>query len=51
MYYVAVAAGNPVPGADSWQDPEYLDSLIGLATRVTVNEGEQVTVTLRPSSR
>ncbi len=47
-YYV-VAARLPVDGADAWQDPAFLESLVLRSATVTVAEGESRAVRLQPS--
>ncbi len=43
--YLAVAL-PPVQGTD-WQDPEFLQQYLGVATRVSLTEGEVKTITLK----
>ena len=43
-YYLTAIADED--GAD-WQDPDVLDALSRAATRITINDGDQKTVTLR----
>jgi hypothetical protein len=48
-YYVAPVADMSVPrdGADAWQDPEFLDSISLRASRVTLTQGEKLSVSAR----
>ena len=46
-YYVAAVGSVPADGDDAWQDPAYLEPLAGLATAVTLREGEKHTMILR----
>jgi protocatechuate 3,4-dioxygenase beta subunit len=46
-YYVAAVTRLPSDGADAWQDPELLQSLIPIAATVTLSEGDRQVVNLR----
>jgi hypothetical protein len=46
-YYVAVVADED---AADWQEPDFLDAVSRSATRVTINDGDQKTITLRKRS-
>jgi hypothetical protein len=46
-YYVAALDVLPDGGADAWQDPVYLESLIPSATIVALGEGQRASVSLR----
>lgn len=48
-YYAAAAAQIPSEGADAWQDPEFLSSLVPQATIVVLVEGQRQDVRLRLS--
>jgi hypothetical protein len=50
-YYAAAIAGLPGEGADAWQDPAFLDSLIARASTVTLGEGQKTILNLRLSAR
>jgi hypothetical protein len=39
-YYAAAVAQLPDDGDDAWQDPAYLESLIGRATTFGLGEGQ-----------
>jgi protocatechuate 3,4-dioxygenase beta subunit len=46
--YLAIAMDN-VPGVrdgDEWQDPEYLETLVARSHRITLSEGESLSLTL-----
>ena len=45
-YYVATVESIPIDGPDAWQDPAFLETLVPVATTVTIGEGETQTVTL-----
>jgi hypothetical protein len=49
-----IAATDPLPGGgqdDEWEAPEVLDALARDATRLTLAEGEQVTVNVKLTRR
>ena len=50
-YYAAAVVQPPADGADAWQDPAFLDSLVRRATAVSIAEGERRTVGLRIADR
>jgi hypothetical protein len=50
-YYAAAMARLPAEGADAWQDPVYLESLITRSRSVTIGDGDKVSVNLRIASR
>lgn len=48
------AATDAVPGGrdgDDWQDPDYLETLMARARRVTLSEGAHVSLTLTVLTR
>jgi hypothetical protein len=47
-YYVVAASQLPYGGGDGWQDPEWLESVIGRARSVTLGEGQAAAVDLGP---
>ena len=52
-YFVAPVAGWSVlkDGDDSWQDPEFLESIALRATRATLTEGQRLSVSARLNAR
>jgi protocatechuate 3,4-dioxygenase beta subunit len=50
-YYVAAVARVAADGDDASQEPAFLESLIGGASSVTLDEGQQATVALRLPAR
>jgi hypothetical protein len=48
-YYVAPVSGMSVlrEGADAWQDPEFLESLVQRATRATLIDGQKLSISVR----
>jgi len=50
-YYAAAVARPPADGADAWQDPAYLASLIPRASSVTIAAGERRSLNLKISAR
>jgi hypothetical protein len=40
-YYVAAVASLPVNGANDWQDPAFLETLVFRASTVTLAEGRK----------
>src|SRR5262245_38561948 len=50
--YLAIALDTiPVRDGDQWQDPEYLETLVARAKRMTLAEGGSVTLSLEVSVR
>ena len=45
LYYAA--ALPQLPGEDAWQEREFLDALIPRASTVTIDEGQQLSLTVR----
>ena len=43
---IAVEATTTVRAGDQWQDPDYLETLVAAARRITLPEGGSVSVTL-----
>jgi hypothetical protein len=43
------AAARTIPAGDTWQDPAYLDSLLGTATVIAVSEGDNSAVIRLPN--
>jgi protocatechuate 3,4-dioxygenase beta subunit len=52
-YFVASVASASVPtgGDDAWQDPDFLDSIEAGAARVTLTEGQKISVSSRLIAR
>ena len=51
-YYAAALARLPAEGADAWQDPAYLESLITRGRTFTIgSDGDKVSLSLRISAR
>jgi hypothetical protein len=50
-YYAAALARLPPEGADAWQDPAYLESLVARGGSVTIGEGHKVSLNLRVATR
>ena len=50
-YYVAAVASPPFSGADDWQDPAFLETLVFRASTVTLAEGRKETIRLELPSR
>ena len=50
-YYAAAVAQLPPDGADAWQDPAYLESLVARAASVAIGEGQSQTMTFKLSDR
>ena len=46
LYYAAALPQLP-PGEDAWQEREFLDALIPRASTATINEGQQLSLTVR----
>jgi len=46
-YYAAAAAQLPADGADAWQDPAYLESLIPRASAIAFGEGQKQILNLK----
>jgi hypothetical protein len=51
MYYAAPVRDVPADGADAWQDPAFLESLIPAAMNVLVGDGIRASATFRLSGR
>jgi len=52
IYYAAALGRLPAEGADAWQDPAYLESLVARGRTITVGgDGDKVAVNLRISER
>jgi len=43
---IAVEATTTVRDGDQWQDPDYLETLVAAARRITLSEGDSVSLTL-----
>ena len=50
-YYVAAVASLPFSGADDWQDPAFLETLVFRASTVTLAEGRKETIKLELPNR
>ena len=50
-YYAAAVAQLPNEGADAWQDPAYLESLIARSSTVTLSDGQKLRLNLRITAR
>jgi hypothetical protein len=50
-YYAAAVAALPADGDDAWQEPAYLESLVGRAVAFTLGEGQKQVVTLKVGDR
>jgi hypothetical protein len=50
-YYVAAVASLPFSGANDWQDPAFLETLVFRASTVTLAEGRKETVKLELPNR
>jgi hypothetical protein len=46
-YYIAAVGAR---GPEDWRDPRFLDRLVGAATKVTLNEGDEKTLALRTTT-
>jgi protocatechuate 3,4-dioxygenase beta subunit len=46
-YYAAAASKVPIEGEDSWQDPEFLNSLLPAASSIVISEGQKQSLNLR----
>jgi len=50
-YYAAAVAKLPADGNDAWQEPGYLESLVGRAVTFALGEGQKQVVTLKIADR
>ena len=50
-YYAAAVAQLPSDGDEAWQDPAFLESLVGRATSFALGEGQSQALTLRFTDR
>jgi hypothetical protein len=50
-YYAAAVARLPAEGADAWQDPEFLATLVAPASSVTLGDGARTSLNLRLAGR
>jgi protocatechuate 3,4-dioxygenase beta subunit len=50
-YYVVAAERLPDDGDDGWQDPDFLEPLLSVASTVTIAEGDRQVVNLRLKGR
>ena len=50
-YYTMAVSQLPAEGEDSWQDPQYLDSLVSRASTITLGDGQKQVLTLRLPAR
>jgi len=48
---IAVEATATIRGGDQWQDPDYLETLVAQARRMTLPEGGNVSLTLTVAGR
>ena len=46
-YYAAAVGTLPADGEDAWQEPAYLESLMGRAATFTLGEGQQQVLNLK----
>ena len=46
-YYAAAVATLPADGDDAWQEPAYLESLVGRAATFTLGEGQKQVLNLK----
>ena len=50
-YYAAAVAQLPSDGDEAWQDPAFLESLVGRATSFTLGEGQSQALTFKFTDR
>ena len=50
-YYAAAVATLPADGDDAWQEPAYLESLVGRAVTFALGEGQKQVLTLKVGDR
>jgi hypothetical protein len=50
-YYAAAVATLPADGEDAWQEPAYLESLVGRAVAFALGEGQAQVLNLKVGDR